>query len=221
MKLPVFWDIATNYKDARPNDGGSKRLWNVTKILWRDYKAQYPIRLSSLFWTANVALSWWELGKLQKPLGGLTGIQGKNRTLDIPNRNRIDNLWNSTFGSFRSLSHGPRHTAGDTLACEQVFTRSTSGGSITWHWSWTGCGGKQVGRVKWDDEQRAPCAYWRGPAVVANRTILILPGTESSCVSPHMPSLYRLGCEGSKQCPAGLVFIYVFTLLLTSPETCF
>jgi hypothetical protein len=45
MKMIALWDVATH----RPDDGGSKRLWNVGQHL-RDYTVLYPrILLSSIF----------------------------------------------------------------------------------------------------------------------------------------------------------------------------
>jgi hypothetical protein len=49
MKMAVFWVIASNIRAMsthRPDDGGSKHLWNVSKLL-PDYTAQQPRRQPS------------------------------------------------------------------------------------------------------------------------------------------------------------------------------
>jgi hypothetical protein len=49
MKMAVFWDVASyrvvevnrHFRGDRPDDEGSKHLWNVGKLL-PDYKVQIP-----------------------------------------------------------------------------------------------------------------------------------------------------------------------------------
>jgi hypothetical protein len=44
-KMTVFWDVAPCSDDDRPDDGGSKHVWNVGKLI-PDYTTQQARRQS-------------------------------------------------------------------------------------------------------------------------------------------------------------------------------
>jgi hypothetical protein len=55
LKTTLFWDIANC-----PDDGGSKNVWNDGQLV-RDYKAQYPRRLSSSYsplWEPEISITF-------------------------------------------------------------------------------------------------------------------------------------------------------------------
>jgi hypothetical protein len=84
--MAVFWDVALcslvevyrHFTTYRPDDGGSKHLWNVGKLL-PDYTAQHPRRHSFsylppwepeilpnvIFFIVNIKLSFLKLCKLK------------------------------------------------------------------------------------------------------------------------------------------------------------
>jgi hypothetical protein len=62
ITLHVFWAVAPRslVKIHRPDDGGSKHLWNVSKLL-PDYTAQQPRRQPSSYstpWEPKISLIW-------------------------------------------------------------------------------------------------------------------------------------------------------------------
>jgi hypothetical protein len=69
LKMTVFWDFAPcSLLCSHPDDGGRKRLWNVSQFL-PDYVVQHPRRQSFSFllsWEPEISpgfdlFVWWWL----------------------------------------------------------------------------------------------------------------------------------------------------------------